>query len=302
VRPEVPEARRRRLQRDLLAWYGARGRALGWRQTRDPYAILVSEVMLQQTQAARVEPLWRAFLDRFPTVPALAAGAPGDVLLQWRGLGYNRRAVALHRCARLLVDRHGGAVPDDLAALRALPGVGPYTGRAVLAFAFGHHVAPVDTNVGRVLVRAAAGRPLRAAEAQALADAMVPAGAAAAWSHALMDLGAGLCTARAARCAACPLERTCAWRRSGGDDPAASGGRPGPPVRFGDSDRFHRGRLVDALRSGPVARSDLPAAAASEADTDRAGRIASALVADELAQWHDGVLRLPGDSPAGRGG
>jgi A/G-specific adenine glycosylase len=279
-------------QQRILDWYTAEGRQLGWRRTRDPYAILVSEVMLQQTQAARVEPAWRAFLERFPTVAALAGAPLADVLTAWRGLGYNRRAVNLHRCAVALCERGSATVPDDFAALRALPGIGDYTARAVLVFAFGRPMAPVDTNIARVLARLVACRPLSRSEAQRVADDAVPAEKAAAWTHALMDLGARVCTARSPRCDECPVSTCCAWRTCGGPDPAAQGEhRPRPQGRFAGSDRFHRGRLVDALRAGPVPRALL--ATAAQGSTLRAERIAAALVADGLAEWAGEELRLP---------
>jgi A/G-specific adenine glycosylase len=281
-------------QQVLLEWYHREARALPWRATRDPYAILVSEIMLQQTQAARVEPAYRAFLARFPAVAVLAAAPLADVLTQWRGLGYNRRARNLHAAAAAIVERHGGVVPRDLAALRALPGLGDYTARAVLAFAFDEPAAPVDTNVGRVLARAAAGEPLTRAAAQRLADALVPAPAPAAWSHALMDLGARVCVARRPRCGLCPVAASCAWLRRGGDDPAASTAtRSRPQAAFAGSDRYHRGRLVDALRAGPLPASDLPGAS-SLADPGRLERLVARLVAEGLAEWHDDRLRLPG--------
>jgi A/G-specific adenine glycosylase len=269
-------------------------RDLPWRATRDPYAVLVSEVMLQQTQAARVAPAWRAFLDRFTDVQALASAQLADVLTAWRGLGYNRRAVNLHRAARVLVEDHDGVVPDDLDALLALPGVGPYTARAVLAFAFDRDVAPVDTNVARVLARAVAGRPLGRTEVQRLADEAVPSGRGHDWSQALMDLGAGVCTARAARCTHCPARALCAWRTAGGDDPACTGAlRPKPQGRFAGSDRYHRGRLVDALRRGAVDGGGLPAAADLR-DPPRLERIVAAVIADGVAEWAGDHLRLPG--------
>ncbi|MCU1351641.1 MAG: mutY, partial [Acidimicrobiales bacterium] len=155
-------------QEQLLAWFAERERDLPWRRTRDPWAVLVSELMLQQTQVARVLPRYAAFLDRFPTPAVTAAGSVADVVAAWAGLGYNRRAVSLHRCAAAVVSDHGGRLPADLAALRALPGVGPYTARAVLAFAFERDVGVLDTNAARVLARRS-GRPLRPAEAQAAA-------------------------------------------------------------------------------------------------------------------------------------
>ena len=271
-----------------MAWFRDHGRDLPWRRTTDPYAILVSEVMLQQTQAARVQPAYVAFLRRFPSVIALAAAAPGEVVAAWQGLGYNRRAVALHRAAKTIVERHGGRVPDDLTALRTLPGVGDYTARAVLAFAYGREVVAVDTNVARVLARVN-GRSLRGRQLQATADAAVPRGHARQWNAALMDLGATTCTARVARCRACPLQTPCAWRGRG-PDPAARDRPAAAP--FAGSDRFHRGRLVDALRRGPLHHEEL-AVAAQLADTARARRLAAGLVADGLAAWDAGRLRLP---------
>ncbi|HEX7443181.1 MAG TPA: A/G-specific adenine glycosylase, partial [Acidimicrobiales bacterium] len=156
----------------LLDWTERTRRDLPWRRTRDPWAVLVSELMLQQTQVARVVPSYHAFLARFPTATDCAAGTVGDVVTLWAGLGYNRRAVNLHRSATRLVADHGGALPDDLAALLALPGIGPYTARAVLAFAFGHDVGVVDTNAARVLARTG-GRTLTRAEVQRAADASV---------------------------------------------------------------------------------------------------------------------------------
>jgi A/G-specific adenine glycosylase len=288
------DGRLRRLQRALLAWYRADARALAWRTTRDPWRILVSEIMLQQTQAARVEPLWAAFCARFPTPQALAGAPVAEALTRWRGLGYNRRAVNLHRAATAIVAEHGGRVPQDLDGLRALPGVGEYTARAVLAFALDRDEAPVDTNVARVLSRAAAGVPVGRAGLQRLADELLPRGEAADWSGALMDLGARVCTARAPRCDACPIGAVCAWRGSGGEDPAASGGaRARPQPAFAGSDRYHRGRLVDALRRGPVDVDGL-ARAADLDDAGRLGAITGGLVDDGLAEWADGRLQLPG--------
>lgn len=301
-----PRGRRHRLQRLLVDWYRAEGRTLAWRRTRDPYRILVSEIMLQQTQAARVEPAYEAFLERFPTVQALACASAADVLRAWRGLGYNRRAVHLQRAAAAIVQRHGGTVPPDLDALLALPGVGGYTARAVLAFAFGKDAAPVDTNVTRVLARAVAGRALGRRQAQDLAEQMVPVDCGPLWSHALMDLGARYCTARSPRCATCPVASACAWRLQGGPaaqepllaapvvgraDPATAG-RPRPQGRFAGSDRFHRGRLVDALRAGPVACHDLAAVAGLDDET-RLAALTAALVAEGLAERSGDALRLP---------
>jgi A/G-specific adenine glycosylase len=283
----------RRFRADLLAWYAATARPLPWRETTDPYRVLVSEVMLQQTQVSRVEPLYRAFIARFPTVGDLAAASTADVLMMWQGLGYNRRALSLHRAAKAVIERHGGGMPADLAALRDLPGIGDYTARAVLAFAFGQDAAPVDTNVSRVLTRAVAGEALSRSAVQALADAVLPDGRARAWGNALMDLGAQRCTGRAPRCGDCPVAASCAWRAAGGDDPAASSAvRSRPQAPFAGSDRFHRGRLVDALRAGPVEQARLRHAARLDDDARLEGIVAG-LVGDGLAEWADGALRLP---------
>ena len=175
--------------------------------------------MLQQTQVARVVPRYEAFLDRFPT-PAATASAPLAAVVQaWMGLGYNRRAVNLHRAAGEIVRRHAGRVPATLADLVALPGVGRYTARAVLAFAFEIDVGVVEVNSARVLARAVAGRRLAATEAQALADDLVPAGGGWAWNQAMLDLGATVCTKAAPRCASCPLRSPCLWAAAGCPQP-----------------------------------------------------------------------------------
>ncbi len=298
VQAEVSLApgRRDALRADLLAWADEVRRDLPWRRTRDPWAILVSELMLQQTQVARVVPKWEAFLEQFPT-PAACADAPtGAVIAAWQGLGYNRRARNLHAAAVAAVERHGGALPDDLDALLALPGVGPYTARAVLAFAFERDAAVIDTNVARFLSRAVAGRALRPREAQALADALVPPGEGWAWNQGLLDLGATTCTKRSPSCDACPIRGHCAWASTGfaGDDPAeGSAGTSGRQSRFEGSDRQGRGRLVDALRAGPVAATDLPVVMGWPDDPDRASRVAATVVADGLAERDGDVLALP---------
>jgi A/G-specific adenine glycosylase len=270
----------------LLGWFAERRRDLPWRRTRDPWAVLVSELMLQQTQVARVLPRYEAFLDRWPTPAACAAAPQAEVVTAWAGLGYNRRAVNLHRCARAVVADHGGRLPDDLASLLALPGVGPYTARAVLAFAFERdHVGVLDTNAARLLARWT-GRSLKPKEAQAAADGAVPAGLGWAWNQAVLDLGATVCRARSPRCNECPVAAWCAWGRAGRPDPdpaVGSAGVSGGQSRFEGSDRQGRGRLVDALRRGPVAAADLAGAAGWPDDPERAERVARTLVVDGLA-------------------
>ena len=247
--------------------------------------------MLQQTQARRVVSPYVAFLERFPSASACAEAGLGTVLDAWAGLGYNRRARHLYQAAQAIVERHGGTVPDDLRSLRALPGVGAYTARAVLVFAFERDEAVVDVNVARVLARAVVGAPLTPRAAQSLADALVPPGKAWEWNQALMELGAARCSARAPACGACPLSRRCVWFNSapGSPDPARRAPRQ---TRFQGSDRQGRGRLVDALRSGPVSRRRLPMVCGWPEDPARARRVADDLVAEGLARRGPGGTLL----------
>ena len=280
-------------QAALLAWGERHRRDLPWRGTRDPWAILVSEVMLQQTQIARVVPRYEAFLAEFPDPSACASAPVAAVIRAWDGLGYNRRAVQLHRCAERVVDQHGGCLPRDMAALLELPGVGPYTARAVLVFAYEHDVGVVDTNVGRVLARWQ-GRRLGAAEAQAAADEAVPSGEGWAWNQALFDFAAGVCTRRTPRCDQCPVSSACCWQGRGADPADGSARVSGGQSRFEGSDRQGRGRLVAALRQGPLPTSDVAAAAGWADDLNRADRILAALVADGIAVIDEnGMVKLP---------
>ncbi len=286
------------LQEGLIGWWAASGRDLPWRATRDPWAVLVSELMLQQTQVPRVVERWPRFLDEFPTPAACASAPVGDVVRAWAGLGYNRRAVNLHRAATVVVERHDGALPDDLAALLALPGVGPYTARAVLVFAFERDIGLVDTNAGRFVARAGAGRAVAAGEAQAVADGLVPEGMGWVWGSAVFDLGASVCRRRAPACSTCPVVGACAWARAGWPEPdpvTGSAGISGGQAPFAGSDRQGRGRLVDALRAGPVPAAALPTATGWPDDPSRATRVAATLVADGLATWSDDgtALELP---------
>jgi len=279
----------RAASRALARWAPANHRDLPWRQTRDPWGVLVSEVMLQQTQVDRVVPRWVRFMELFPTPSAAAGAGVAAVVDQWAGLGYNRRAVALYRAAVVCVADHDGQLPDDLDGLLALPGVGPYTARAVLAFAHERDVGVVDTNVGRVLARTN-GRRLRPAEAQLAADASVPAGGGWAHNQAMLDLGAQVCVARTPRCGVCPVRRWCAWAGGPGPDPSTgSAGVSTGQSRFAGSDRQGRGRLVDALRAvGSVPADRLADVAGWPHDHERAARVAATLVADGLAASDDG--------------
>ena len=281
-------------QQAVLAWAAAAHRDLPWRRTRDAWAVLVSEAMLQQTQVARVVPKYHTFLERFPTPAACAAASQGEVVTLWAGLGYNRRAAQLHRAARIAVADHGGEVPDSLAGLLALPGVGPYTARAVLAFAFEQDAAVVDTNVARVLARRA-GRTLRPVEVQRHADDWLPAGSAWAWNQGLLDLGATRCTPRAPGCDGCPVAAGCAWAATGNPEPdpaRGSAGVSGGQSRFEGSDRQGRGRLVDALRRGPVGQGQLAGVMGWPEQEERASRVAAGLVAEGMVRFDGGWFSL----------
>jgi len=242
----------------LLGWYDLEGRDLPFRHSADPWAVLVSETMAQQTQAARAGEAWRTFMTRFPTAGALAEATAADVLRAWRGLGYNRRAIDLQRAAAAIVGRHGGVVPSDLAALEGLPGVGPYTARAVAAFAFGLPVGPVDTNVRRVLERVIEGDDTRLPRRrlQALADELADPGRPSDWSHALMDVGATRCRPLRPDCAACPLRLHCRYAMTARSSPppaprpATHGATRERAAPFEMTSRWLRGRIVDLLREG----------------------------------------------------
>jgi len=208
------QAARRRFQRRLLRWYAAHGRDLPWRRTRDPYRVLVSEVMLQQTQVERVIPKYHEFIARYPTFERLAAARPAEVRRTWRPLGYNIRPVHLQAIARETVARYGGRLPDDGKTLQTLRGIGRYTAGAILSFAYGKDAAVLDTNVRRVLGRVFLGprRPARPRGQRAfwdLAEALVPPGRAYDFNQALMDFGATWCTPRRPRCRECPMRRFC---------------------------------------------------------------------------------------------
>lgn len=317
----------------LLAWYRAQGRDLPWRHTRDPYAILVAEVMLQQTQVERVIPKYHAFLAAFPSFADLAAASAEAVIRAWAPLGYNQRAVRLQRIARAVMTEHGGAIPITLASLMTLPGVGRYTAGAVACFALGQAVAMVDTNVQRVLTRvfigdlapeaAAFARPGRALE---LAEAAVPPtpDEAYAWNQALMDLGATVCVARAPACVICPLQMLCRTYAqlsaqtlfpSGAALPdlrrVAEAGtvyavRPAPDKRaapFKGSNRYVRGRILAALRGlpsgGELALNVLGPMVKpdfSAGDLPWLREVASGLARDGLLAWSDATcttIRLP---------
>jgi A/G-specific adenine glycosylase len=280
----------------IVDWYATAARDLPWRRPGvDAWAVLVSEVMLQQTPVARVEPVWREWMARWPTPADLAAVSPADVIRAWGKLGYPRRAVRLREAAVAVVDRHGGVVPDDVAALEALPGIGTYTARAVVCFGYGRPQPVVDTNVRRVVARLAHGSAEAGnARAADLADiaALTPEDPerAARFSVAAMELGALVCVAGTPRCGACPVRDLCAWRLAG------SPPHEGPPRRvqkFAGTDRQVRGRLLDVLRAahGPVEGAALEPA---WDDAAQRGRCLDSLLTDGLVeQTPDGLFRLP---------
>jgi A/G-specific adenine glycosylase len=274
-----------RVRAQLLAWYDVERREFPWRQTRDPYAVLVSEVMLQQTQASRVTDRFVRFMSRFPTAEVLADAPPATVLAEWSGLGYNRRALALQRAAAV-VARDGW--PRDVAGLERLPGVGPYTARAVASLAFGRPVGVVDTNVRRWLVRrfgaTDAPRPL-----QALADALATAGRdvrADAWTHATMEFGANVCRSRRPLCEACPIAEGCPSRGRAVHVPVPRQA----PLR--GSDREIRGAIVRRLSQADGHQLTLDQLGASATEARRWDEVLSALERDGLVQCDDGVVRL----------
>jgi A/G-specific adenine glycosylase len=227
-----------RVQQALLEWYARHARDLPWRRTRDPYAILVAEVMLQQTQVDRVVPKWHAWLDRFPTLAGLASATRGDAIRAWEGLGYNLRAVRLHAIARQAVADFDGELPRSVDGLLRLKGIGRYTAGAVACFAYEQPAAMVDTNVRRVLSRVFGVEP---AAVEAMAQSVIPPADAYAWNQALMDLGATLCRSRQPLCLVCPLMSEC-----GG--PRAAAARARPAGEFQGSNRYFRGRILDELR------------------------------------------------------
>jgi len=280
----------------IVDWFATAARDLPWRRPGvDAWAVLVSEVMLQQTPVARVEPVWREWLARWPTPSALAAASPAEVIRAWGKLGYPRRALRLREAAAAIAERHGDVVPASVPELEALPGIGTYTARAVACFGYGRRQPVVDTNVRRVVARLVHGRAEAAnARAADLADiaALAPDDDARAvrFSVAIMELGALVCVAGTPRCGACPVRDRCAWRLAG--SPAHEG--PARRVqKFAGTDRQVRGRLLDVLR----AASEPVDGAALEPVWDDAvqrSRCLDSLLSDGLVeQTEDGLFRLP---------
>lgn len=285
------------LHEPILEWYDAHARELPWRSAAaSPWSVTVSEFMLQQTPVVRVLPVHEAWLRRWPDPAALAAEPTGEAVRAWGRLGYPRRALRLHAAATAIVERHGGEVPSSYDALRELPGIGDYTAAAIATFAYGRRHVVLDTNVRRVLTRAANGAeypaPAVTKAERGLATALLPEHepTAATWSVAVMELGALVCTAANPRCAACPVADLCAWRAAG--HPAYDG----PPRKvqtWAGTDRQCRGRLLALLRDahGEVTRQRLDAAWSDEAQR---ARCLAGLVADGLAvRTAAGAYALP---------
>jgi A/G-specific adenine glycosylase len=306
------------LQTDLLHWFPANARDLPWRRTRDPYQILVSEIMLQQTQVDRVIPKYHAFLEAFPTVAALAAAPTAEVIRLWAGLGYNRRAVNLQRTAQTIMSAHGGVFPRSVAELLQLPGIGPYTAGAVACFAFEQDVTFMDTNIRRVLRRALADPAADPTDRGllTLGEQVLPPGDGWRWNQAIMELGALICTAANPDCLRCPINAHCAdyaARKAADTALVLAMGEPRPLQRaaerkanykpeapFKGSNRWYRGRIVAALRSvppgaslsfdalGPQVKPDYQATDAPWLRT-----LVQGLVRDGLALVDADLVRLP---------
>lgn len=250
--------------------------------------------MLQQTNVGRVHGRFERFVALAPSPAACAERPLADLLVEWQGMGYPRRCRNIQEAAKVIVERHGGAVPRDLDALMALPGIGPYTARAVLAFAFGDDAAVVDTNVARVISRVE-GRPLKPRETQLLADEMLPSGLSRDWNQVIMDFGATLCIARAPKCAECPVATNCRWKGHGEDPARTTAFTSRPQGRFEGSDRQARGRLMKALTVGGVAVDSLAEVMQID-DASRARRLADSLAKDGLIEIADGYYRLSSSS------
>lgn len=291
------------LRRSLLRWYAANRRPFPWRSTSDAYAILVSEFMLQQTQAARVAQLLPPFLKRYPSIVSLARAGTGGVIRAWKGLGYNSRAVRLRDAARAVTHRHGGDIPPDVDALMRLPGIGPYTAHAVACFCHRRRVPVVDVNVRRVLSRITAGMRHWAdrrgeKDTWKIARDLLPR-SAYLWNQALMELGALVCTARSPRCGSCPVSSVCRSAARLTQGAPAAPRRPEPSHR-GIPRRIWRGRIIEVLRGlngrGSISARDLGnavEAGSGRKDLAWLAGVVRGLEADGLVLTHSGRVRLP---------
>ncbi len=287
------------VQQKILDWFTANGRDLPWRQLRDPWKILVAEVMSQQTQVDRVVPKWTSFLQLFPTPEACAEASQASIVAQWSGLGFNRRARNLHQTAQRITTQHGGMVPSERKLLLALPGIGEYTARAVRVFAFELDDAVLDTNVGRILARVY-NSSLSPTVAQQKALDLVPAGSSWEWNQAILDIGTLHCKAKSPICETCPFRNVCVWyeqRQKEGVaalDPALrSAGVSTPQSTFEGSDRQGRGKLLKALAAEvEVTDETLASVMGWPQAPQRAADVAAKVVADQLVSHEDGIYRL----------
>jgi len=294
--PEGPGGTVRPVGEEIVDWYAGAARDLPWRAPgTDPWAVLVSEVMLQQTPVARVEPIWREWLARWPRPVDLAAASPAEVIRAWGKLGYPRRALRLREAAATIAERHGGVVPAEVDQLEALPGIGTYTARAVACFGYGRRQPVVDTNVRRVVARLVHGRaeaaPARAADLADIA-ALAPEDdvRAVRFSVAVMELGALVCVAGTPRCGICPARDRCAWRLAGS---RASDAPPRRVQRFAGTDRQVRGRLLDVLRAAPEPVEPDALVPAWDDAVQRSRCLDSLLVDGLVVQSADGRFGLP---------
>ena len=285
---------RARFGRAIAAWHGTTRRDLPVRRATEPWPILVAEVMSQQTQIERIGPAWERFVGWWSAPSGLAAADTRDLLRAWAGLGYNRRALALREAARTIVREHGGRVPGTVRELERLPGVGPYTARAVAASAFGVPVAPLDVNVRRVISRVV-GEVVPPAGLQDAADGLVSRDDPRSWVDAVMDLAATVCTARAPRCAACPLAEMC---RSAGSisepvgKPVSTSATP-----FRRTNRWLRGRLLASVRDAPAGSWVDAPDGLGEHDREAVLAAMRSLEDDGFVEFRDGRARLASDRP-----
>ena len=307
--PKGDEKKNAAVRRALISWFRENGRDLPWRRTRDPWRILVSEVMLQQIQVVRAIPFYERFLERFPTVEALAAAPLAEAIRVWGDLGRYRRVVNLHKTARIVVEEHEGLIPADPGELVKLPGIGPYTAGAVACFAFERDVPFFDTNMHRVLHRVFFGpdvpRPsAKTKEVSDLAAGLVPAGEGWAWNQAVMEFGALHCTARRPRCEGCPISDRC---RAHPGMLEALAGVPRAPKReagprYEDSNRYLRGRVLAQLRDAGSAGGLELREIASRMRRDDADVEISRLWAAAKSLEDDGLARTtPAEEPRSSG-
>jgi A/G-specific adenine glycosylase len=285
------------VQREVMDWFEANGRDLPWRVPGfTPWGTLVSEFMLQQTPVARVIPKLEAWLERWPTPAALAADSPGEAVRAWDKLGYPRRALWLHACAVGIVERFNGEVPSDVDALLSLPGIGPYTARAVAVFAYGAHEPVVDTNIRRVIARhdkglADQGAPREKHDLADMAGLLPDTSDSPRFNQAVMELGAIVCTSKKPACDACPIASTCAWRSAG--YPAVTASAKPKQKKYEGSDRQARGAILAILRdeAGTVGHDEISQA---WEDATQLGRAIAGLLSDGLIELvDDDKYRLP---------